>query len=58
VEEFFVTIIQELQNEFYSRFTDYHTRKCERCFFRNLFDSGMDSFPVEVEKDITKLQAR
>jgi len=30
-------------------------KKCESWFFENSA-SGMDSFPVEVEKDVIKLQ--
>jgi hypothetical protein len=53
----FVSIIQQLRNEFYSRFADFYTSSNEISLFQNPFAIDISEVPAQMQMVTTELQS-
>jgi hypothetical protein len=51
----FVSIIQQLQNEFSSRFSDFYTSSNEIKLFQNPFAIDINEVPTQMQMEVTEL---
>jgi hypothetical protein len=53
----FVSIIQQPQNEFSSRFADFYTSSNEIQWFQNPFSTDINEVPAQMQMEVTELQS-
>jgi hypothetical protein len=53
----FVSIIQQLRNEFSSRFADFYTTSNEFRSFQNHFAIDINGVPAQMQMEVTELQS-
>jgi predicted RNA-binding protein with EMAP domain len=52
-----VSIIQQLRNEFSSRFVDFYTSSNEICVFQNPFAIDINEVPAQMQMEVIQLQS-